>query len=291
MRPPFDLDYELLDAGDGEKLERFGALVVARPSPASRAPRFAAALWSAAAARFTPDGGWRVTASPPDPWIVEANDVRFHLALGDGGQVGYFPEFASLRAELARAVASRVAEEVTPPSTKLPPRVLDLFAYTGGTSLALAKAGARVVTIDASRTAIAAARRNATENDLSSAPTRWIVEDACMWVARERRRGTVYDVVCLDPPSFGRAPGGREFRLERDLDALLEDCAALLSERPIALVATAHTEGWTADHLAAAVDRALALRSGRTEAGPLELVATSGARLAAGIFARRTFSE
>ncbi len=277
-------DYELLDAGDGAKLERFGGAVTVRPAPQAAGPRRDPRTWEKAHARFDAAGGWTFAASIPDPWVVEANGVRHLLAPAAAGQVGVFPETFALRDRLAAAVRRRVAA-----GAPAAPRVLDLFAHAGGASLVAARAGANVVCVDASRSAIAGARRNAAFNDLASAPIRWIVEDARTWVARERRRGARYEAILLDPPSFGRAEGAPPWKIERDLPPLLEECAAILSDAPLLVLATAHTAGMEAGHLARLLARALGARPGRPEEGALALTARSGAALASGIFALQTF--
>jgi 23S rRNA (cytosine1962-C5)-methyltransferase len=190
--------------------------------------------------------------------------------------VGWFPEKTALVDALA-ALVSRAAS------------VLHLFAYTGAATLALARAGARVTHVDAASSAVAWARRNATRNDLAERPIRWIVEDAARWVARETRRGAQYDAILLDPPSFGRGGGKRSWRMERDLEPLLTASTALLSDDPLFVALTAHTEGMSSADLAEALDRALANRSGHTRHGGIELAASSGARLPAGVFAWRAF--
>jgi 23S rRNA (cytosine1962-C5)-methyltransferase len=209
--------------------------------------------------------------------------IVHHLAPGAGGQVGYFPEQEAqrrwIREILARANRTGSA----------PPRLLNLFAFTGGTTLAAAKAGAHVTHVDSQRAAVTTARRNAIANDLPADSIRWIVEDARLWVEREIRRGSRYDAIALDPPSFGRGTGRRAWKLERDLDDLLVGCAALLTESPILLLATAHTEGMSANALQERIDRAFRAQAGRAESGTLEMTAESGARLFAGVFARRDF--
>ena len=170
------------------------------------------------------------------------------------------------------------------------PRVLDLFAYTGGTTLAGARAGAAVTTVDASKAAISWTRRNLELNDLADAPVRTICEDAAKFVAREVQRGARYDAVALDPPTFGRGPSGETWTLTGGLEILLRDVAALLTDDALFVVITAHAQGWKPPRLARALDDALGTRLGRTDQGPLDLRARSGAALPAGLFARREFA-
>ena len=180
------------------------------------------------------------------------------------------------RVELRRATAPDGAAQV---------RVLHLFAYTGLVTLAVAVAGAAVAHVDAARPAVAWARRNAALNGLDDAPIRWLVDDARAFVARERRRGSRYDGIVLDPPSYGHGASGRPWRLDSDLDPLLAECRAILSPDGFLLV-TAHTEHLGEDQLAGRLGLALRRGAADIETGDLRLVATSGVSLPLGVFAR-----
>ena len=251
--------WELLDVGAGRRLDRFGEVVVDRPAPAAaEQPVLSADAWDAAAGRFDRRAGWEWTTPLPDDWTAELGGLRFRLRPADGGQVGLFPEHASHWSWLA-------AEASSGP-------VLSLFAYTGATTLALARVGCPVTHVDASRTAVAWARENAALNALSDAPIRWIVDDAVAFAGREARRGRRYAGVVLDPPSYGHGTGGRAWRIERDLPGLLAIVRGLLEPGGWLLI-TAHTPG------PALVD-ALALPR------PMTLRATSGATLQAGHYVR-----
>ena len=166
-----------------------------------------------------------------------------------------------------------------------PVQVLHLFAYTGLATLAMAAAGAAVAHVDAARPAVAWARRNAAANGLTDAPIRWLVDDAPAFVARERRRGRRYDGIVLDPPTYGHGSSGRAWRLETDLDPLLDDCRALLSPGGFVLL-TAHPEHLAPDQLAARLGRGLRRAADRIDVGELRLDAASGASLDLGAFAR-----
>lgn len=275
-----ETDYALLDLGEGRKLERFGAAVVARPDPAaSGLSTLGDAQWCRADAEFLRDGGgWRIRRPLPEPWVVRSAGVEFVLEPSPAGQVGFFPEQALLR-ERAAGIVRTAAERGAAP------RALDLFGYTGGTAMALATAGASVTFVDASRGAVGQARRNFARNGLGEAPIRSIAEDAATFVAREARRGSRYDVIVLDPPSFGRGPKGEVWKLEQDLDALLAACRALLGDSPLFVLVSAHTEGWTAGRLANRLARALDRAPAKVDRGELELRAGGGGVLPAGIFA------
>lgn len=262
--------YELLDAGDGRRLERFGERIVDRPAAGAAGPRVDADAWRAVDLRFDRGTGWR--GDRTDPWTIEHAGLALELRPTDAGQVGFFPEHAALWPWLeARLGPSGEGHGV-----------LNLFAHTGATTLALARAGARVAHLDAARPTVAWARRNAQLSGLEGASVRWLVDDAEAFVAREVRRGRRYDGVVLDPPAYGHGSGAprRSWRLEENLDSLLTSVARL---EPRFVLLTAHSAGWDAARLVDAL-RAACPR-GLEKAGPLELRAASGATLRLGAFA------
>ena len=239
-------DYELLDFGNGRKLERFGEYVLDRPAPQALDQPLSSAAWQLADARFECEasgqgGKWTGRLSDATIWSLDCDSLKFQLKLTPFGQVGLFPEQATIWQWLRQV--SRANGD-----SKL--KVLNLFAYTGGSTLAAAQAGAEVVHVDASRTAVTWARRNAQGSNLSTAPIRWIVDDALAFVRREVRRGTRYDGLILDPPSFGRGTRGQVWSIEKNFDELLECCAVLVDNRPKFLVVTCHTTGWSPAQLA-----------------------------------------
>jgi 23S rRNA (cytosine1962-C5)-methyltransferase len=268
-----DAGYELLDAGDGRRLERLGGVVVDRPAPMASDPRRDTGAWRAADLRFDRDRGW--TGSPSEPWTADVEGLVLELKASQSGQVGLFPEHTLLWPALREAVANRPAADA--------PEVLHLFAHTGATTLVLARAGARVTHVDASRPAVTWARRNAVLSRLTDRPIRWIVDDAEAYVGREIRRGRRYAGVVLDPPSFGHGPDGRPWRLDDRLPDLLAACAALTTAPPGFVLLTSHTPEWDAERLAEAARTAWG--PGDVEAGPLVLRARSGAGLPLGAFA------
>lgn len=276
----------LVDCGDGRRLDRFGPYVLDRPAPAvvRTAPRDPDA-WRSADARFergdrSSPARWEGPRRPTEPWTVRLDDLTFELRATDTGQVGLFFEHLRLWHSIRRHV------EKAPGL-----RLLNLFAYTGGLTLSAAVAGAEVVHVDASRSAVGWARRNAELSGLADRTIRWIVEDADVFVRRELRRGNRYDAVVLDPPSYGHGPDGSSWRLDERLPDLLRACAALTGGIPALLLISAHTPGFDADRLAREVLEALgpeARAQGHVETGALELRAESGAILPAGAFARWT---
>ena len=262
-------DYELLDAGEGRRLERFGSRIVDRPAPTSTGERRDPDAWQTADLRFDRDTGW-LRAGALDPWPVAIAGLTFELRPTEAGQVGLFPEQA--------ATWAFVREQVQAGHD-----VLNLFGYTGALTLVAAAAGAKVVHVDASRPATAWARRNAAASGLGDRPIRWIVDDAASFLRREARRGHSYHGIVLDPPSYGHSPAGKAWRLEDGLASLLHLVAAVAAERAFVAV-TAHTPGVGPEELSAGLRAALG--AGQRSSGELELRATNGARLPLGAWAR-----
>ena len=276
---PNDTDYELLDAGVRRRLERFGSLTIDRPAPGADGFRLTPDAWTDADLRFDTGAGWSGPAwpaesAPRDPWPVQIDGLTMELRQTDPGGLGLYPEHAANLAWLAAQVSARRAA---------PPQVLNLFAHTGLATLALARAGAAVAHVDGARSAVAWARRNAQLSRLADRPVRWLVDDAAAFVAREARRGRRYDGIVLDPPAFGRA-AGREWRLEEDLPDLLAACRSVAAPDAFVLL-TAHSESVDGTVLATLLRTGFG--SGAAEVVPLELTATSGARLALGWSVRR----
>ena len=281
--PSMESTYELIDAGDGRRLERFGTLRVDRPAPGASERRRAPALWPGAVT-FRGGRGWADVNGGPPPtgeFAVGTAGVTMLVSLATGGQVGLFPEHAASAKWVREAVGRRLAKGAAP-------TVLNLFAYTGLLTLVAAEAGAAVTHVDASRPAAAWARRNAAANGLDGHPVRWIVDDAAAFIRREARRGRTYDGVILDPPSYGHG-GGRghapAFELGRDIEALLRDARAVAAPGAFWLLST-HTEGWDVGRLVATLGAALEVRPAAITGLPLELAATSGAHLRLGAAAR-----
>jgi 23S rRNA (cytosine1962-C5)-methyltransferase len=223
------MKYELVDSGNQKKFEQFGAVSLVRPcSQALWRPQLP--KWEGVDGNFSREEGNNWEGAIPSQWQVEHEGVLFHLSATDFGHLGVFPE---------HAVVWKEAASLLPEGGS----VLNLFAYSGGATLALAKAGAEVCHVDASKGMVDWARKNARLNGLEDAPIRWIVDDALKFLAREVRRGRRYEGVLLDPPSFGRGAKGEVFKIERDILPLLELCKAVLSERARFLFFTTHTPG------------------------------------------------
>jgi 23S rRNA (cytosine1962-C5)-methyltransferase len=260
--------YELIDAGDGRRLERFRDRVVDRPAPGATGAPLRLSAWADADLRFEIGDWW---TGEVEPWPMTLDGLTFELRPTSSGQVGLFPEQAPNW--------RRLREQITPGM-----EVLNIFGYTGGCTLASAAAGARVVHVDAARPSVAWARRNAELSELGDRPIRWIVDDAEDFVLREGRRGRRYDAIVLDPPSYGHGQRGATWQFETGLLGLLEACRAVAAPGAF-LVLSAHSEGidgnWLGERLAETFGSV-----GAVETFELELTATSGARLWLGSCAR-----
>lgn len=234
-------DYTLLDSGNGRKLERFGAVTLDRPcAQAVWAPSYPQ-LWQQADASFTRKDGleWRGRDRLPDAWQATVNGVRMKLSTTDFGHLGVFPETRSMWDWIRNSLAAAGQARATPL------HFLNLFAYSGGATLAAAQGGAQCCHVDASKGMVQWARENAQLNQLAEHPIRWIVDDVNKFLQREQRRGRRYDAILLDPPSFGRGKGGELYKIEQALLETLDRVAAVLSERPVFVYLTSHTPGFS----------------------------------------------
>ena len=232
------MKYELLDSGAGRKLERFGDYVLDRPcSQAVWRPSLPADVWRKADGFFTREDGnhWTFARRLPESWTCEVGEVTFKISPTDFGHVGVFPEH-----ELGWNWMTRLVDE-----SGRRPSVLNLFAYTGGATMALAKHGCEVCHLDASKKMVDWAHRNMELNHLEEAPIRWIVDDVQKFLLREKRRGRKYDGILLDPPSFGRGTNQELFKIDNNLLDLLDMCIGVLSDDPLFLFVSCHTPGYT----------------------------------------------
>lgn len=280
MFPPDQ--YQLVDFGDARKLERFGPYLLDRPCPAADGFRKAdPGIWKTAAARYervdAERGSWnRLAALPPD-WTLSHDTCRLNLKLTPYGHVGVFPEQADSWDWIARQ-AARAARTL---------RVLNLFAYTGGSTLAAAAAGCEVTHVDAAKNVVAWARRNAQLSGLQDAPIRWIAEDATRFVNRELRRGNSYDAVILDPPSYGHGPKGEVWKIGPGLLPLLKACGQLTKARRAFILLSGHSPGYGPAELEALLaDAVFGHCQGGVVARPLSLVSAAGGELDCGAAAR-----
>jgi 23S rRNA (cytosine1962-C5)-methyltransferase len=271
--------YELLDFGHGRKLERFADRILDRPAPQVReCPPRAPDWWRQADARFSANragaaGDWIVKDGMPEAWTWTGPAFRMLLRLTEQGQVGLFPEQEPNWEWIARQLDHRTE----------PWQVLNLFAYTGGSTLAAAASGAAVTHVDAAPSAVAWARENARLSELESAPVRWLAEDVQKLARRELRRERKYHAIILDPPSFGRGPRGEVWKLSQHLPGLLETCGALAGDQLQFILLTCHTTGVGAQQLLE-LARQTIRPAGRLEWHCLELTlrARAGGSLSSG---------
>lgn len=261
-------DYALLDSGGFQKLERFGPVVLSRPcAQAVWHPTLPKHEWQQATATFFRDGGnqWRGRDRLPESWAINVDGTRFQLSSTDFGHLGIFPE--------QRDQWRRIREVCTAYQTQhhRAPRVLNLFAYSGGSTLAAAHAGAEVCHVDASKGMVEWARQNAALNQLQDRPVRWIVDDVSKFLERELRRERRYDLIILDPPSYGRGAKGEVFKIENDLPKLLALLAKLTSDDPLGVLLSCHTPELTPISLHHLLLQAFGARGGHFEQGEMQL--------------------
>ncbi|MEF9878102.1 MAG: class I SAM-dependent methyltransferase [Clostridia bacterium] len=277
-------DYEVLDTGNGEKLERWGNVILRRPDPQVIWPKASPELWKRAQATYerseTGGGQWIFNEKLPERWLITLDELKFFVKPTGFKHTGLFPEQASnwdfMRQCIRRA---GMAEHM--------PRVLNLFAYTGGATLACAAAGAHVTHVDAAKSMVLWAKENRDCSGLPDASTRFIVEDAISFVKREIRRGSRYDAIIMDPPSYGRGPNGEVWKLEDELFGLVDLCAQLMSDTPLFFLINGYTTGFSACVLRNIAQRCLCSRfGGKVEADELALCVTSGGVLPCGTTAR-----
>ncbi len=233
--------YELLDSGNGKKLERFGDVVLERPCAQAVWVPQDPDLWETATARFNRVGGhnWEGRGKLPNAWNVEIGGVAMKLSATDFGHLGVFPETR----ELWKWIRSTLTAEKEKKGRE--PRFLNLFAYSGGATLAAAQAGAHGCHLDASKGMVEWARENARLNNLQDAPIRWIVDDVIKFLRREVKRGNQYDAILLDPPSFGRGKKGELYKIEESLMTTLDLVHQVLADDPCFVLLTSHTPGFS----------------------------------------------
>lgn len=270
------MDYELVDTGEGEKLERFGPYVLRRPDPQALWERGQSiVVWDTCDAwyeRKGEKGEWHFNKELPKEWEIAYGGFAFLIRPTSFKHVGLFPEQAENWEWIARQQAKSV---------------LNLFAYTGAATLAAAKTGAAVTHIDASKTAVEWARKNAELSGLTDAPVRWIVEDVMRFVDRELKRGTRYDGIILDPPAFGHGPKDELWKIEEDLVPLMQKCRDLLTDKPHYVLMNGYAAGYS--HLAFEhlLEPLTKLHGGTVDGGELAIKEEGAGRLMpAGIYAR-----
>ena len=262
-------DYELIDCGGGEKLERWGKYTLVRPDPQAiwNTPR-ENRLWQRPDARYarssTGGGQWE-KKDVPERWQVKYGDLTFNIKPMNFKHTGLFPEQAA-NWDFAREQIKKAGRPIS---------VLNLFAYTGGATVACAAAGASVCHVDAAKGMVAWARENAKSSGVEDKPIRWIIDDCGKFVEREIRRGRRYDAVIMDPPSYGRGPSGEIWKLEENLYPFVELVAQVLSDEPLFFLINSYTTGLAPSVLTYILETVVSKKhGGHTESAELGLRVT-----------------
>lgn len=231
-------DYECIDAGNGEKLERWGKVILRRPDPqAIWQNNHNNTLWNKPDGHYHRSnkggGSWEFKKTLPDYWTISYKELTFKVSPTNFKHTGLFPEQAVNWDYMMEKIMK----------ANRPIKVLNLFAYTGGATVACLKAGAEVVHVDAARGMVEWAKENVKLSHLENSKVRYIVDDCLKFVEREYRRGHKYDVIIMDPPSFGRGPNGEVWKFEQNIDYLIQACLKILSDKPLFFLINAYTTG------------------------------------------------
>lgn len=276
LESPDWVDYQLLDSGNGRKLEIFGPHRVIRPeAEAVWQPSLNAKEWGAAAAEFVPSpeengGHWQSkTLKPGHEWTIGYKKLRFSLSLSNSKHLGIFPE---------QACQWDWVQDQIKKSGK-PMRILNLFGYTGAITMAAAQAGATVTHLDASKKAIQWAKKNQELSNLNPERFRWIVDDGLKFVEREARRNNCYQGIILDPPKFGRGPKGEVWEFYRGLPALLAACKRILADDAVFILLTAYAVKASSITIGQALEEIIPAGAGELECGEVCLREQVGKRL------------
>lgn len=262
-------EYELLDCGAGERLERWGKYLLVRPDPQAIWQREGSHPgWKRHDGRYqrssTGGGAW-VKKDLPERWTLDYGALTFNIKPMNFKHTGLFPEQAA-NWDFAQEQIRRAGRPI---------RVLNLFAYTGGATVACAAAGASVCHVDAARGMVSWARENARSSGLEDAPIRWIVDDCAKFVEREIRRGRQYDAIIMDPPSYGRGPTGEVWRLEENLYPFVELVRGVLSDQPLFVILNSYTTGLAPSVVTYILETLLSRKfGGRTDSQELGLPVT-----------------
>lgn len=275
-------DYELIDSGEEMKLERYGQYIFSRPDPEALWPKGKdKSVWQKADLEFirqSKETKWIIKNKVPKEWQIEYGDLNFIIKPTSFKHTGLFPE------QLANW---QWMEEIIRYSAKFKQiKVLNLFAYTGGATLACVKAGALVCHVDASKQAVSWARENARISGLEDRSIRWIVDDVLSFLKREVKRGNKYDAIIMDPPSFGHGPKDELWKIEENFLELIKLCRNILSDDPLFIIMNGYTTGYSPIMFENNLSSMMEDFKGEIESGELAIEEDNGRLLPAGIFAR-----
>ena len=263
-------DYELLDCSSGQRLERWGDVILIRPDPqVIWKTEKTHPLWYKAHAvynRSSSGGGkWDIRRKIPDAWKIKYGDLSFMVKPMGFKHTGVFPEQAvnwDMTAEIIR-------------KERRPLRVLNLFAYTGAATISALNAGAHVTHVDASKGMVAWAKENAAVSGLANEPVRWLVDDCMKFVEREIRRGNKYDIIIMDPPSYGRGPKGEIWKIEESVYPLIQLCSQILTDNPLFFLINSYTTGLQPAVLSYMISTVLGTANGTVTASEIGLPVSS----------------
>ena len=289
-------DYELIDSGNEEKLERYGKYVLRRPDPQALWNKtLSENEWKNADATFGADKKtWKKkNASMQNEWQILFDNLKFNIKPTAFKHTGVFPEQLMNWRFIRENIESRMSNienskfNIQNSNVKQPVKVLNLFGYTGGATLAALSAGAEVTHVDGSKSAITWAKENAELSGLDKKPVRWIIDDARKFVMREIKRGGKYDGIIMDPPSFGRGGKGEIWKIESDFLKLLEECSKILSDNPLFFIINGYAAGYSSQAYYNALKPLVEKYGGEFEIGELTIQESKAKRLLpCGIFAR-----
>lgn len=269
-------DYELLDSGNGQRLERFGKYLISKPDPqAIWQPQLPQTEWDKAEAKYL-EKGWSGN-NLPAKWPLSFQNIKFYAKLTPFKHTGIFPEQV-LNWEYIQNTIAKADKQIN---------ILNLFGYTGIASLVAAKAGAKVTHVDGSKPSITWARENQTLSGLEDKPIRWLLDDAVEFTAREGRRGNMYDAIIMDPPVYGHGPNGETWDFNSSFPELLKNCKKILNPSPVFVIVNAYAISSSSLMLKNTLEDYLGAAQNEIEYGELALEQKSNGRLlSTGIFAR-----
>ena len=271
--------YELVDSGDGSKLERFGAYLLDRPcSQAIWKKSQGQEFWKKAHARFERESEtrWKMQGKLPESWVIEVEGIRFTISPTDFGHLGIFPE----QKPFWKWIQDALQKE------KKPMKVLNLFAYSGGSTMAAALGKAEVCHLDASKGMVSWARENAVLNGLEKAPIRWIIDDVQKFLQREIKRQNFYDAIILDPPTFGRGSKLELFKIEQHIVPLLEMCRKVMKEKPLFVLFSCHTPGFSPTVMQHLVQQNFGDLKGTIDSGEMQITGQNSFSIPSGTWGR-----